>query len=168
MGGSFRSDEVDDRSGGEEAREVVVALGPLDALLFHALRRAQGRVLDDLQATFAAEDMRPLPFAILVVVGRNPGLRQNQVGFALDIQRTNLVPLLDGLERQGLAERRAVPGDRRARGLFLTKLGAETLARLEAAAAAHEARLEAALGAEGRVRLLALLRQLGERWPGEG
>jgi len=170
MAGPYRDDEADDSpgaAGGGEAREAAVALGPLDTLVFHALRRAQGRVLDDLQAAFAAEDMRPLPFAILVVVGRNPGLRQNQVGFALDIQRTNLVPLLDGLERQGLAERRAVPGDRRARGLFLTKLGAATLARLEAKAAAHEARLEARLGPEGRARLLALLRQLGERWPGE-
>jgi DNA-binding MarR family transcriptional regulator len=170
MGGSFTGGATDEPCGdavGEDGGGPAVALGPLDTLVFHALRRAQGRVLDDLQAAFAAQDMRPLPFAILVVLGRNPGLRQNQVGFALDIQRTNLVPLLDGLERQGLAERRAVPGDRRARGLFLTKLGAETLARLEAVAAAHEARLEAALGAQGRAQLLALLRRLGERWPGE-
>lgn len=140
--------------------EPAVDLGPLRAMLHHALRTAQAAVMEEWQAAFAPEGMRALPFAILVVLGRNPGLRQSQVGFALDIQPTNLVPLIDGLERKGLAERRKVPGDRRSHGLFVTKLGAETLARLEAKAAAHEARLAERLGPGGREQLLALLRRL--------
>jgi DNA-binding MarR family transcriptional regulator len=140
--------------------DAAVDLGPLATMLHHALRTAQAQVLEELQASFAAEDMRPLPFAILVVLARNPGLRQIQVGFALGIQPTNLVPLIDGLEQRGLAERRVVPGDRRARGLFLTKLGTETLARLEARAAAHESRLAERLGPGGREQLLALLHRL--------
>ena len=145
--------------------DAAVDLGPLAAMLHHALRDAQAQVLEELQASFTAEDMRPLPFAILVVLARNPGLRQIQVGFALGIQPTNLVPLIDGLEQRGLAERRVVPGDRRARGLFLTKLGAETLARLEARAAAHEARLAERLGPGGREQLLALLHRLARPIP---
>ena len=145
--------------------DAAVDLGPLAAMLHHALRNAQAQVLEELQASFAAEEMRALPFAILVVLARNPGLRQIQVGFALGIQPTNLVPLIDGLEQRGLAERRVVPGDRRARGLFLTKLGAETLARLEARAAAHEARLAERLGPGGRERLLSLLRRLAHPLP---
>ncbi len=145
--------------------DAAVDLGPLAAMLHHALRNAQAQVLEELQASFTAEDMRPLPFAILVVLARNPGLRQIQVGFALGIQPTNLVPLIDGLEQRGLAERRVVPGDRRARGLFLTKLGAETLARLEARAAAHEARLADRLGPGGREQLLSLLRRLAHPIP---
>jgi len=142
------------------ADESVVDMGPLPGMLFHALRRAQAVVQDDLQAELGPEDMRGLTFAMLVVLARNPGLRQNQLGFALDIQTTNLVPLIDELERKGLAERRVVPGDRRARGLFVTRLGSETLARLEARAAAHEARLVARLGPEGRRELVSLLRRL--------
>jgi DNA-binding MarR family transcriptional regulator len=142
--------------------EPVVDTGPLPLMLFHALRRAQARVLEDLHAAFGPDEIRFLPFAILVVIARNPGLRQNQLGFALDIQRTNLVPLLDELERKGLAQRRPVPGDRRAHGLFLTRLGAETLARLEARAAEHEARLAGHLGGPAQSRaLLALLQRLG-------
>ena len=140
--------------------EPVVDMGPLPGLLFHALRRAQAVVQDDLQAELGPEDMRGLTFAMLVVLARNPGLRQNQLGFALGIQTTNLVPLIDELERMGLAERRVVPGDRRAKGLFATRLGAETLARLEARAAAHEARMVARLGPEGRRELVSLLRRL--------
>lgn len=138
----------------------AVDLGPLVAMLHHALRRAQASAMDALHAALADEDMRALPFAVLVVLHRNPGLRQAQVGFALNIKPANLVPLLDALAARGLAERRPVPGDRRARGLFLTRLGAETLARLEAKAAAHEAKLAARLGADGRVQLLALLKRL--------
>lgn len=145
--------------------DAAIDLGPLAAMLHHALRDAQAQVQDDLQASFAAEEMRALPYAILVVLARNPGLRQIQVGFALGIQPTNLVPLIDGLEKRGLAERRVVPGDRRARGLFLTRLGAETLARLEARAAAHEARLAERLGPGGREQLLALLRRLAQPHP---
>ena len=145
--------------------DAAIDLGPLAAMLHHALRDAQAQVQDDLQASFAAEEMRALPYAILVVLARNPGLRQIQVGFALGIQPTNLVPLIDGLEKRGLAERRVVPGDRRARGLFLTRLGAETLARLEARAAAHEARLAERLGPGGREQLLALLRRLAAPHP---
>jgi DNA-binding MarR family transcriptional regulator len=138
----------------------AVALGPLRTKLHHALRAAQAGVMDELHAALAAEEMRALPFAIMVVLSRNPGLRQIQVGFALGIQPTNLVPLIDALEERGLAERRPVPRDRRAHGLFLTRLGAETLARLEAQAAAHEARLAERLGPGGREQLLALLRRL--------
>jgi len=147
--------------------DAAVDLGPLPSMLFHALRRAQASVLDDLHGTLAGDSLRSLQFALLVVLRRNPGLRQSQVGFALDIQRTNLVPLIDGLEQKGLAERRAVPGDRRARGLFLTRLGTETLARLEARAAAHEDRMAARLGAEGRAQLVALLRRLADSAPEE-
>lgn len=144
------------------ADDAVVDTGKLGAMLFHALRRAHGGVMNGLHAAFADEDIRALPFAVMVVLSRNPGLRQTQVGFALDIQRTNLVPLIDALEKRGLAERRAVPGDRRARGVFLTRLGAETLARLEARAAAHEEKLAARLGADGRGQLLALLHRLSD------
>lgn len=147
------------------AERGAVDLGPLGSMLFHALRRAQAAVLDDLQAALAAEDIRPQWFAVLVVIARNPGLRQSQLGFALDILRTNLVPLLDALGARGLAERRAVPGDRRAHGLFLTRLGSETLARLEARAAAHEARLAARLGTAGRGQLHAMLHRLADPAP---
>lgn len=140
--------------------EDAVDLGPLSAMLFLALRRAEAAVLEDLHGGMHAEAMRAHAFATLAVLKRNPGLRQSQVSFALGIQRTNFVPLLDGLEARGLAERRAVPGDRRAKGLFLTRLGAETLARLEAKAQVHEARMRARLGAEDHHRLLALLHRL--------
>ena len=58
----------------------------------------------------AEHDIRPAQFSVLEVIGRNPGLRQTQVSFALGMKTTNFVPLLDQLERRGLAARRAIPG----------------------------------------------------------
>ena len=102
----------------------VVDMGPLARWIGFALRRAQAAVAEDFSCRFGAEDIRASQFAVLMVLRQNPGLRQAQVSFALGIERTNFVPLFDELERRGLAERRRVPGDRRAAALFLSEDGA--------------------------------------------
>jgi DNA-binding MarR family transcriptional regulator len=152
-----------DESAGPDVWVGAVDLGPLGRTLSFALRRAQAAVAEDFAARFAAEDIRPLQFAMLTVLRHNPGLRQAQVSFALGIKRTNFVPLIDELERRGLAERRRVPGDRRAAALFLTRAGAAALDRLEAIAREHEARFVARLGAANHAALLRLLARLAER-----
>ena len=144
------------------AARPAAELAGLPDMLFTALRRAEAAVLLDLHEAFASEDMRALGYAAMVVLKQNPGMRQSQVSFALGIRATNFIPLLDGLEKRGLTERRGVPGDRRAKGLFLTGLGADTLARLAGLANAHEARLLARLGADGRQQLLSLLHRLSD------
>jgi DNA-binding MarR family transcriptional regulator len=141
----------------------AVDLGPLPELLGYALRRAQLAVFQDFHRRFAAEDVRPVQFSVLLVLKHNPGLRATQVAFALGIKRTNFVPVLDGLEARGLAERRKVPGDRRASALFLTRSGAGLLARLERLQADQEAALAEQLGPGGRETLLCLLGRIGER-----
>ena len=146
----------------EDAAPAVVDLGPLSGLIGHALRRAQVAVFQDLQRHFAEADIRPAQFSVLVVLRHNPGLRATQAATALGIQRTNFVPLFDGLQARGLAERCRVEGDRRASALFLTAAGAEMVARLEQLAARHEARFAARLGVEGRYQLMGLLHRLTE------
>jgi DNA-binding MarR family transcriptional regulator len=142
----------------------AVDLGRLAEGLGFALRRAQAAVAEDFARRFGPEDIRPSQFAVLTVLRQNPGLRQTQVSFALGIKRTNFVPLIDELERRGFAERRRVPGDRRAAALFLTKDGAATLDRLEAIAREHAARFVARVGGPERyAALLALLHRVADR-----
>ena len=142
--------------------EGAVDLGLLPGLIGYALRRAQVAVFQDFQRHFAAEDIRPAQFSVLVVLQRNPGLRATRVAAALGIQRTNFVPLLDRLVLRGLAERRRVKGDRRASALFLTEAGAGMLARLERLVAAHDQKFAARLGMEGRYQIIGLLHRLTE------
>jgi DNA-binding MarR family transcriptional regulator len=138
----------------------AVDLGLLPGLLGYALRRAQMAVFQDFMIACAAYDIRPAQFAVLEVIGRNPGLKQARVGAALGIQRTNFVPLFDELERRGLARREPVPTDRRSYALHLTEDGRALMARLKHAIEAHDARLTACIGEEAREDFLAKLHRL--------
>lgn len=135
---------------------------PLPEQLLQALRRAQAAVSEAFQAPLMAQDLRPIQHAILHVLRRQPGLRQSQASDTLGIARTNFVPLFDALERRGLAERRDIEGDRRARGLFLTEAGAALLDRIDPLLAAQQARLSQRLGEGGPHSLLALLGRLAD------
>ena len=53
-----------------------VDYGPLDGLLGYALRRAQNALYLDFYRATAAWDVSPQRFAALVLIARNPGLRQ--------------------------------------------------------------------------------------------
>ncbi|RYE75340.1 MAG: MarR family transcriptional regulator, partial [Hyphomicrobiales bacterium] len=57
---------------------------------------------------------------LLMQLAKADGPIQSDLAGLLDIEQPTLVRLLDGLERTGMIERRASPGDRRARRVFLT------------------------------------------------
>ncbi|WP_173933463.1 MarR family transcriptional regulator [Chelativorans sp. Marseille-P2723] len=146
----------------DAARETSagVNLGPLPASVCFALRRAQHMVTDDLVRTLQPLNLRPTYFAVLVVIGENPGLNQSEVSAALGIQRTNFVTIIDHLETRGLVERHPSKEDRRSYALHLTEEGREVLNAARQLQAEHEQRLTQKLGQEGRELLLPLLRRL--------
>src|SRR5207253_5659676 len=116
----------------------------------------------DFFAAFAPFDLRPGQFSVLTVIERNPGLTQSQVAEALGIKRTNFVGMLDALEARGLAERRQTARDKRSYALYLTAEGAALMRKLRPVLKAHESRVVAKLGEEGRDTLIALLREIAE------
>lgn len=59
----------------------------------------------------------------LILLGGKERVTQTELADALEIEGPTLVPLLDGLEKQGLIERRPVDGDRRAKQIALTAAG---------------------------------------------
>lgn len=126
-----------------------VDYGLLDGLLGYALRRAQNALYLDFYRATAEWDVSPQRFAALVLISRNPGLRQGLLGQAMGLHRSGALRLTDWLTAQGWAERRDAPGDARAWGLHLTAAGKRLLARLQAAVAEHDRALMAALGDQG-------------------
>jgi DNA-binding MarR family transcriptional regulator len=87
-----------------------------------------------MMAEFAAR-IEPLGLRIadvsaLLVIGANPGVTASQLGRALDIQRANMVPLLNRIEDAGLLIRR--PLDGKSHSLHLTEAGAAKLANARA------------------------------------
>ncbi|BAI75028.1 transcriptional regulator (plasmid) [Azospirillum sp. B510] len=135
----------------------AVDLGILGESVGFLLKRAQMAVFADFIETFAPLDLRPAQFSVLVIIGRNPGLKQSQVSAALNIKRTNFVPLLDSLEERGLVARKLAIGDRRSHALHLTAKGSALLAELHRLWADHERRICEQIGADGRDQLLRLL-----------
>ena len=133
-----------------------VDYGPLDGLLGYALRRAQNALYLDFYRATAEWDVSPQRFAALVLIARNPGLRQGLLGQAMGLHRSGALRLTDWLTAQGWAERRDAPGDARAWGLYLTPAGKRRLTKLEAAVAQHDRALLAPLGDQGAALKAAL------------
>lgn len=97
---------------GETLADRIVDLGPLPGQVGYLMRRAWLAMTQDFLRTFADVAIRPAQYGVLLIIERNPGLKQADVSAALGIKRTNLVALLDGLEERGFARRDAATGAR--------------------------------------------------------
>jgi DNA-binding MarR family transcriptional regulator len=147
-------------SAGVPARQL--SYGPLTSYLGYALRRAQMFAVAEFLEAFKEVDLRPTQLAVLIMINENPGVRQTEVCEALGIQKANFVPLLNELQRRGLALRKASVADKRSSALHLTPAGIATLQRAPAIHEGYENHFIARLGKRGRDQLLALLNRVME------
>jgi DNA-binding MarR family transcriptional regulator len=134
--------------------------GPLaDWLGFH-LRLAQ---IASYQA-FANEaqevDLSPGRFALLLLIGRNPGISQTTLSRAHGSDKSTLTPALNDLKRRALITRGRLKSDRRSYQLALTPAGRQLLARLTVCATRHDQNLDRIIGPRDRGRFLSMLRKL--------
>ncbi len=150
---------VNQRSGKSE-RDRSVDLAPLTRFVGYAVRRAQMAIFGDFLESMREVDLRPAQFGVLMVIERNPGMRQSDVSGGLGIQKANFVPLISELETRGLVVREPGATDRRAYALHLTPQGLALLQRARELHAKHEARLTDRIGRKGRAQLLDLLNRL--------
>jgi len=136
----------------------------MDSIIGYKLRRAQLAVFQDFLDTFAAMRLRPAEFSVLSLIGTLPGRKQAELAEGLGIKPANLVPLIDAMEKRGLAERRRDESDRRTYRLYLTLEGEGFVARMHEVWRAHEERFVARLGGKReRDRLIEMLdRILGD------
>ena len=133
--------------------------GILPSLIGYQLRLAQLAVFRDFERSVGELGISPGRFGVLVLVGCNPGMTQSRLAEAGGLDRSTLVPVLDGLERRGLVERRRGE-DRRTNGLRLTLPGKRLLARARRRILAHESRMVSAMSDAEREQLVALLAKL--------
>lgn len=136
----------------------------IDTLIGYNIRRASLVIARDFSKTLTGVDLGPVQFTILTLIDANPGCTQNSIAKAIAIKRTNFVALLDGLEAQGLAERRPSPTDRRSHALYLTPAGRAMLVDLKPRIQAHEQKFAAVMSpAEADLLrdILVRLRQVG-------
>jgi len=106
------------------------------------------------------EGLHPRDFGVMTMVAAQPGMSQQQLHEKTAIDPSSMVAVIDELEAAGLAERRPDPEDRRARTIFLTERGEQTLNRVRALAGELQREFFQALTAEELRALHALLRKL--------
>jgi DNA-binding MarR family transcriptional regulator len=129
----------------------------LDESLGFALRKAYQFANIEVTNVLANFDLRPQDFAVMDIIGANPGRTQTAISAIYGIQKTNFVALITNLEHRHLVERRKVVGNRRAFALHLTRTGEKMMREVEAAHCLYEKRMRARLGEARSRKLLELL-----------
>ncbi|BCJ27348.1 MarR family winged helix-turn-helix transcriptional regulator [Actinocatenispora sera] len=124
------------------------------------LRRAHWRA-----AAVMGEALRPLGielrhFAVLIVLVNQGPMMQRDLAAETGSDKAGIMRIVDDLERKGLAVRKAVPGDRRARAVHVTPQGVELFDAAHVAAKPLAERLAAELGPGESERLADLLARL--------
>ena len=104
----------------------------------------------------------PREFLLMRFVASAEGQSQQALAERLGVPPSRMVAMVDHLEDGGLVERRPDPGDRRVRGLHLTRKGRGVLDKAGAIAIDYETRLCAGINREEREQLIDLLQKLQE------
>ena len=115
---------------------------PLPSLPGYALRRAANATAAELAARLAPLGLRQSDVSVLILIGENAGVTASAIGRVLDIQRANMVPLLNRLEGAGLIAR--TPIDGKSFGLDLTDKGRALLTEARAVIDAMQAKFDQA------------------------
>lgn len=131
---------------------------PLSNLPGYALRRAANAMMAELATRLAAIDMRISDGTVLLLIDGQADMTSSDIGKVLDIQRANMVPLLNRLEGAGLIRRE--PIDRKSQAIVLTDTGASKLKDVRKITERFEADLLARIPAQHRPHFVPALQAL--------
>jgi DNA-binding MarR family transcriptional regulator len=142
------------------ARVAGIDYGPLAKWLGFHLRMAQIASFQAFAAEVGEVDLPPGRFALLTLIGRNPGISQTVLSRAAGRDKSTLTPALHDLRKRELIRCQRLAHDRRSYHLSLTPAGQSTLRRLTKCAGRHERNLDRIVGARDRPKLLRLLNKI--------
>ena len=143
-----------------DPRIAGIDYGPLAEWVGFHLRMAQIASFAAFAREVGEVDLPPGRFALLTLIGRNPGISQTVLSRAAGRDKSTLTPALRDLKRRGLIARQRIASDRRSYHLSLTAAGEAMLRRLTECARRHEHNLDRVVGARDRQRFLRTLRNL--------
>ena len=143
--------------------ETQASDAALKSLLGYRLRRAWIGIRADLAEALRPHELRMLTYTALVLIDANPGLSQAQLAGLMDVERPNLVAIIDELTKRGLVHRRRDVQDRRAYALVLSDKGTSLCREASEAVRMHEARLFGALSSAERRAIEAALQLIADR-----
>ncbi len=133
---------------------------PLGDDLSFLLARANAMSVAEVNAALAEHGLKVRAFAVLAIVADDVRPSQRELADFLRLDPSQIVVLVDDLERRGLVERLPDPDDRRAKVVVATPAGERLAADARAAARAADDRTYAALTPAAREHLTGLLRRI--------
>jgi len=134
--------------------------GSLNRSLGYAVRKAQIYAYQQYAAVMQEFEVRPVQYALLMLIHEHPAMPQSAAGIELCIEKGNLTGLLRELEERGLTTRKNSSTDRRAHTLHLTARGTTLIRKVMKRHDRYEEALAAKVGPDGHALLLSLLHQL--------
>ena len=132
---------------------------PLEELVGFHLVRTAAFGLRELTNAYGDLNLRHPDAAVLLVIEANPGITPSSVGRMLNIQRSNMVPIITRLTERDWIERR--PGKGKTISLHISKEGAQVMPRIRAASQVAEDALAERIGADGLAALRETLDKVG-------
>jgi DNA-binding MarR family transcriptional regulator len=130
----------------------------LSELPGYVLRRAANAMMADLAARLAPTELRISDATVLLLIGDRGDMTSSEIGKVLEIQRANMVPLLNRMETSGLIRRE--PIDRKSQAIVLTDAGRERLRQARRVTGKFEKDLMARVPDEHRDHLVPALNAL--------
>ena len=132
----------------------------LSNLIGYNLKRSFNGIYIDLAEILRPFGLRMITFTILTMLRENPGIRLSNLAAAIDMEKPNMVSVIDELASRAWVTRSADPYDKRARQLHLTEAGAALQGVAYAEVCAHEESFLQHLDGDERAQLIALLSKI--------
>lgn len=153
--GNRGSSPASSRSAGLHVPKALEGLLPYHLLIaqeasFNAVRKATREV-----------DLQPGWYASLTVIADNPGLTPSKISRFCNRDRSTTTSTLKALSARGFIARQRKAHDNRSYGVMLTPAGRTMLRKLRVIARAHDAHVDAIVGAD-KPKFIAILRRIAE------
>jgi DNA-binding MarR family transcriptional regulator len=126
----------------------------------HLIRRAQQLAIAIFMEETSGHDTTPVQFAILNALMDDPGEDQITLSNRVAFDPATLGSVIGRIEAKGWVTRKADPGDKRRKLLWITQEGEKVAVGMKWAVGNAQQRILAPLDANERVQLLALLAKL--------
>jgi DNA-binding MarR family transcriptional regulator len=131
----------------------------LASFIGYGMKRALSIIQADLARVLAEHDLRAVSFSALSIIVGEPGMTQTRLADLLQVERSNLVTIIDELAGRDLIIRGPVARDRRRHALMPTFAGCNLAAAAQQSVADHERALFACLTPAERTELQRILQK---------
>ena len=145
---------------GPHGAEDSINYGPLEHWVAFHLRMAQVVSFQGFARLARGVNLSPGRFAVLTLIGQNPGISQTALSRANRNDKSTLTSALTGLVQKKLVNRQRTEGDKRIYRLTLTPAGERLLQQLTECAKQHDRNLTRVIGQRDYAHFMQILQKI--------